>query len=220
MTDPDFTPHNDLEEMLVRAATDPALRFDFYRRLLEADVFFLKPVPPDGEDRPASSGTTAEELQRWDGPKGTYIPCFSSRPRAEEVAESTGQICLVATMPGQEGFQLLAETGEEAFLNPGLGYGKRFSRREIKRLADGTIMEGDSLVMAAMGDRPTAGAMPAAPPEPAATPTAPMEMPPAVTPAEPLAVSAPAVRRVTPAAAPAAPAAEPAKRGKPWWKFW
>ena len=37
----DFTPANDLEQTLVRAATDPAARPEFYRRLLAAELYIL-----------------------------------------------------------------------------------------------------------------------------------------------------------------------------------
>jgi hypothetical protein len=37
----EFTPANDLEETLVRAATDPKARPEFYRRLLAAELFLL-----------------------------------------------------------------------------------------------------------------------------------------------------------------------------------
>ena len=37
----DFTPANDLEQTLVRAATDPVARPEFYRCLLVAELYIL-----------------------------------------------------------------------------------------------------------------------------------------------------------------------------------
>jgi len=144
----DFVPENDLEAALVRAAEHPASRLSFYRQLLDAELYFLT-AEPDGDPTPGpTEASPTPEIVVWEGPKGPSIPCFSSRGRAEEAAATSGASGGLLVLHGQQAFETLALRETEAFLNPGLGYGKRFSRREIGRLADGSILADASLTPA------------------------------------------------------------------------
>jgi hypothetical protein len=133
----DFVPSNNLELALVNAATNPATRPDFYRQLVESDLLFLT---SDAPDAPQFDDGQIEFLS-WEGPRGPYVPCFTSVERIQEVAERPEDAGRVVQLGGRQAFELLAQLPCEAFLNPGLGYGKRFVAKEIRRLADGTIFE-------------------------------------------------------------------------------
>ena len=84
----DFTPGNELEEVFVQAATDPAARVDFYRRLLASEIYVLT------EDSALAGGASNREtsatstLVTWDGPTGPYVPLFSSRARVDEISKA------------------------------------------------------------------------------------------------------------------------------------
>jgi hypothetical protein len=151
----EFVPGNDLEMALVRAARDPSARPEFYRRLLEADLFFLTPSPPVEDDRRASDSAEEAELLRWQGPLGSFVPCFSARERVRHVVEPAGQPGGFVAIRGRHAFERLAQMSIEAFLNPGLGYGKRFARKEILRLVAGTIFSEASHVVQKSLDAPT-----------------------------------------------------------------
>ena len=135
----DFVPGNDLEEALVRAATDPAARSEFYRRVIEGELLFLTPDPPGATSAPSAGSMV--NLLSWEGPAGSFVPCFSSPARVREVVEKMGDPGSYLALPGRSAFQMLAQIPAEAFLNPGLGYGKRFVPKEIRKIADGTIFQ-------------------------------------------------------------------------------
>ena len=135
----DFTPGNELEEVFVQAATDPAARVDFYRRLLASEVYVLT------EDSALTGGASNREtsatstLVTWDGPTGPYVPLFSSRARVDEISKARERAFGYVAMRGQAAFALLAEKPRAAFLNPGFACGKQFSPEVIERLADAAL---------------------------------------------------------------------------------
>ena len=135
----DFTPGNELEEVFVQAATDPAARVDFYRRLLASEIYVLT------EDSALAGGASNREtgttstLVTWDGPTGPYVPLFSSRARVDEISKARERAFGYVAMRGQAAFALLAEKPRAAFLNPGFACGKQFSPEVIERLADAAL---------------------------------------------------------------------------------
>ena len=135
----EFTPGNELEEVFVRAASDPAARVDFYRRLLASEIYVLT------EDSPLSGGESNREtaatstLVTWEGPTGPYVPLFSSRARVDEISKARERAFGYVAMRGQAAFALLAEKPRAAFLNPGFACGKQFSPEIIERLADAAL---------------------------------------------------------------------------------
>lgn len=136
---PDFIPNNPLEELLVRAATDPAARPDFYRELRRSTLFVITPEAPARETTRITTQSTSVAIVEWQGPSGPFVPIFSSRERLEEIAKRTGRAIGFLGMEGAKLFEVLTQRTEAAVLNPGLPYGKDLTPDEIRRLADGSI---------------------------------------------------------------------------------
>ena len=132
-----FEPQNDLERLLVKAASDPAYRFQFYRELVQSNIFAVQ----HGQQaaRPEGMGETAIPIQQivYDGK--LYIPIFSSLLRLQAILNSdTAYVEMNA-------LALMKCTGETPiFLNPGSHYGKEFLPKEIATLADGSFWEADA----------------------------------------------------------------------------
>jgi hypothetical protein len=135
----EFTPGNELEEIFVRAATDPTARVEFYRRLLSSEIYVLT------QEAPLASGESTRETSAssppitWEGPTGPYVPLFSSRARVDEISKSRERALGYVAMRGQAAFALLAEKPRAAFLNPGFACGKQFTPEVIERLADAAL---------------------------------------------------------------------------------
>ena len=133
----EFTPANDLEETLVRAATDPAARPEFYRRLLAAELFLLtdeaKLVGGD-TSKPAAADA---KLTTWESPSGPYVPLFSARARVDEIGRLREKSYGFVALSGKAAFARLAQEKQAAFLNPGFASGTQFGRDVIDRLAGG-----------------------------------------------------------------------------------
>jgi hypothetical protein len=136
----DFTPANDLEQALVRAATDPSARPEFYRRLLAAELFILTEEMRTSD---ASDGQTSKPSEgdakfiTWESPSGPYVPLFSSRARVDEIARLRERAYAFVALTGKAAFARLAQEKRAAFLNPGFASGKQFVPDVIDRLAGG-----------------------------------------------------------------------------------
>jgi hypothetical protein len=130
-----FDPINPLEESLVKASENVSHRPQFYRDLLEAEVFLIQknlPETPLGQ-RTLEKG---EEVQlvgiHQDG--RNVLPFFSSLPRLQAVIqEEMGYLM----MKGRQLFELTQ--GSELVLNPGADYGKEFTAVEVAALLDGSL---------------------------------------------------------------------------------
>jgi hypothetical protein len=133
----DFTPANDLEETLVRAATEPAVRPEFYRRLLAAELYILTEEAPRAEGEPSKPAPEGAAFIIWESPSGSYVPLFSSRARVEEIARLRERTYGYVALPGKAAFARLAKEKRAAFLNPGFACGKQFVPDVIDRLAGG-----------------------------------------------------------------------------------
>jgi len=134
----EFEPANDLEQTLVRAATDPAARPDFYRRLLVAEIYVLAEDVQlaDGQTSKAAAGDAA--FITWESPSGPYVPLFSSRARVDEIGRLRERTYGFVALQGKIAFARLAREKRAAFLNPGFASGKQFGPDVIDRLAGGT----------------------------------------------------------------------------------
>jgi hypothetical protein len=131
-----FQPENMLERSLMKAADDPAHRAQFYRDLVESNVFIIQhgPLPEKTRKRTVLKEGYELSLQSMDLGGKSYLPIFSSLPRLEAVLRGeAGYIALNA-------LELLEITkGADLFLNPGSDYGKEFSKEEIASIIDGSI---------------------------------------------------------------------------------
>jgi hypothetical protein len=133
----DFTPANDLEETLVRAATEPSARPEFYRRLLAAELYILteESRPTDGQTSKPAAADAA--FITWESPNGPYVPLFSSRARVDEIGKLRERAYGFVALAGKAAFARLAAEKRAAFLNPGFASGKQFVPDVIERLAGG-----------------------------------------------------------------------------------
>jgi hypothetical protein len=124
-----------LERALRLAATDPAARPDFYRQLLEAEVFVIGDASP----RPEGAWTAQEgesiSLQHWTKPDGTVVlPFFSSLAalqRALDEEVTYYQLPARALLEMTQGATLV--------LDPRSEFGKEFVPGEIVALLSGGL---------------------------------------------------------------------------------
>ena len=133
----DFTPANDLEETLVRAATDPSARPEFYRRLLAAELFVLTEEGRLADEQTSKPAAADAPFITWESPSGPYVPLFSSRARVDEIGRARERSYGFVALPGKAAFARLAQEKRAAFLNPGFACGKQFVRDVIDRLSGG-----------------------------------------------------------------------------------
>lgn len=125
-----------LEVLLQRAATDPACRSEFYRRLLMAELFVIsKPMDVPAGTRTMQEGDSIEILSLNDG----RLPIFTSSDRIYDKGIVTEQVHYIKA-PGKELFNLTK--GATLVLNPFSDYGKELVPDEIASLLQGTIFQG------------------------------------------------------------------------------
>jgi hypothetical protein len=109
-----------LDSALVHAAQDPAARPEFYRILLESEIFVIGTT---------GSGISLMMLERSDGTKA--IPFFSSMDALQRMLEEDTSYL---TMPARTLFEMMR--GEMLVLNPGSEHGKEFTANEVASLLD------------------------------------------------------------------------------------
>ncbi|MFP1730959.1 enhanced serine sensitivity protein SseB [Lonsdalea quercina] len=136
----EFSPQNTLEEALIRAATEPAHRPEFFSELMTATVYVLG--NSDGNttfgEQTLQAGSHVH-LQHWEKPDGTSaIPFFSS---LEALQSAITEEQSFLALPARALFELTQ--GAVLFLNPKLPYGKEFLPQEVEHLLAG---EGTGLV--------------------------------------------------------------------------
>ena len=117
---------NELEDLLEKAATEPAHRPAFFRTLLESTVW----VPGTAAQGEAVVEDSALDLQHWEKEDGTsVIPFFTSLEALQQVVEDEQAFVV---MPVRTLFEMTL--GETLFLNAKLPTGKEFMPREISLL--------------------------------------------------------------------------------------
>ena len=124
-----------LETALRLAATDPAARPDFYRQLLEAEVFVIG-EPRASEDKAwtAQEGETIS-LQHWSKPDGTAVlPFFSSLAALQRALD---QEVTYYQLPARALLEMTQ--GATLVLDPRSEYGKEFAPGEIVALLAGGL---------------------------------------------------------------------------------
>jgi hypothetical protein len=133
-----FEPQNALEASLVRASGDPAHRPQFYRDLLDADIYLIQPAPAEPQDageRVIAEGASIQigAMER-DGKH--YLPIFSSLPRLQAVLTEPASYLRM----GMRAF-LEMTAGADLVLNPGAEYGKEIIAAEAAAMLDGSIWQ-------------------------------------------------------------------------------
>ena len=126
---PPFEPLNDLERLLVRAATEPDQRPASTQALLEADLFAVTPDSGPPGSRVAGDGESVSlvAVPLDDGALATAVFTASER---------VGQVYgLDAYCIGMKGRDLLGIAAERpVLLNPGLAYGVLWGTEDLARL--------------------------------------------------------------------------------------
>lgn len=123
-----------LEELIERAATQPAYRADFYKRLLSDKVVVLTSGSglPEGE-QVLKAAKTVNIVSLEDG----TIPVFTSTDRIFDQQVVKEQVEFLQ-MKGEALFKMTR--GARLVLNPYSKYGKELLPDEIERILNGTIM--------------------------------------------------------------------------------
>lgn len=131
-------PVNRLEEVLQAAFRDPGHRPEFYRLLLESDLYVV------GEAAAAKSGEQVAgpngqkvSIAGWKRDGKTLVPAFTSLERLSE-SESRAASCI--QLNGRALLELLAPR-TTVLLNPGCPLGKELPPEELKALLDGTLFD-------------------------------------------------------------------------------
>ncbi|EOK0853138.1 enhanced serine sensitivity protein SseB [Escherichia coli] len=146
---------NELEDLLEKAATEPAHRPAFFRTLLESTVW----VPGTAAQGEAVVEDSALDLQHWEKEDGTsVIPFFTSLEALQQAVD--GEQAFVV-MPVRTLFEMTL--GETLFLNAKLPTGKEFMPREISLLigeegnplSSQEVLEGgESLILSEVAEPP------------------------------------------------------------------
>jgi hypothetical protein len=131
-----FFPENRLEALLMQAANDLGARPEFYKELLDADLFVLiltgdrphgKFVAQQG-DVLKIKGITVEGRK--------LIPVFTSERRLREFIQEQYNL---AELNGRVLFSMIVAQNDGIVLNPASNYGKEFTPKEVASLVDGSI---------------------------------------------------------------------------------
>lgn len=131
-----FEPQNDLERSLVRAATDPAHRPQFYRDFTASDIFIIQhgARPPERHGETVLNEGAHVQIRNIEHNGKLHIPIFSSLERLRVLL--TGE----AAYLGINALEFLRMTKDTPLLlNPGSSYGKEFTESEIASILDGSI---------------------------------------------------------------------------------
>ena len=134
---------NELEDLLEKAATEPAHRPAFFRTLLGSTVW----VPGTAAQGEAVVEDSALDLQHWEKEDGTsVIPFFTSLEALQQAVEDEQAFVV---MPVRTLFEMTL--GETLFLNAKLPTGKEFMPRKISLLIG---EEGNPLILSEVAEPP------------------------------------------------------------------
>src|SRR5262245_36368905 len=123
-----FEPQNQFERILMKAASDPAQRPQFYKDLTGAELFFIQEGPlPEKNERIVLEEEQSLQIREIEQNGKRYIPVFSSLPRLQAVIESEVSFMALNALE----FMKITR-GAELILNPGSDYAKEFTREEIE----------------------------------------------------------------------------------------
>jgi hypothetical protein len=134
-----FTPQNELEVELVRAAHEPAFRDAFLRELVGAEVYLALLLGDGGRIEVGPNGQAVVptgarlELAPVEQDGKTYFPIFSAPIRAQAHYQADH---FIATDKVRDLF--LRHPGTEFVLNPGSDYGVLLLRSDVE-----TMLRGD-----------------------------------------------------------------------------
>jgi hypothetical protein len=136
-TDSSF-PENELEKLLMQAASDTSARNDFYTKLLWSDLIVITNGQQDIPEgvKVLEKDTTVQFVTFENG----EIPLFTSTNRIFDKGIVKEQVSFMA-IKGQELFDFTR--GATFILNPYSDFGKELIPDEIGSLLDGSIFENN-----------------------------------------------------------------------------
>jgi len=120
-------PQNPLETALARAADEPATRPEFYRVLLESEIYIIGHIDAPGEGLatiPAGAKLSIVNMKKKDGTP--FVPFFSSLEALQRTLKEEARF---VAMPARSFFEVTR--GSTLILNPAASYGKEFFSNEI-----------------------------------------------------------------------------------------
>lgn len=124
-----FTPANELEELLIAAATDATRRPGFCRTLLASELFVT-----------VINNEQGARIQTWQRDGQQIVPIFSSLARLQEFMQQAGvEDYEHSSVNGRELLTILQTA--HVILNPVSDYGKEFYPQEIQGLLDGSELK-------------------------------------------------------------------------------
>jgi SseB protein C-terminal domain/SseB protein N-terminal domain len=130
-----FTPVNELERLLVAAATDAAARPAFYRGLAQHELFVItEGRKPERNQQFVADENTSLQIRMIELDGKLYAPIFTSVERISAVVPK--EVGCVA-MKGDSVFAMLR--GKDLVMNPGAEYGKIFFAHEVESIVNGSI---------------------------------------------------------------------------------
>lgn len=125
-------PSNDLERKLKHAADDPASRPEFYKALMDANVFVIGHTDSEGEGVSTIPAGANLSIVNWEKNDGTpVIPFFTS---LESLQRALKEEVKFVALPAKSFFELTL--GSFLILNPASPYGKEFFPNEIQALLE------------------------------------------------------------------------------------
>ncbi len=123
-------PENSLEKILRQAADEPAHRPEFYKVLLDSDIYVLGSAGGTGEGILNLAAGSKVEIVNWEKQDGTpVIPFFSSLEVLQKSIETEQSYMM---LPAKSLFEMTL--GANLFLNPKSLYGKEFLPEEARQL--------------------------------------------------------------------------------------
>jgi hypothetical protein len=130
------TPVNELERLLVAAATDPAARPEFYRQLLELPLFMIYEGKPERPGEFTADKNTSFEIRMLPIEGTAHAPLFTSAERLSAVA---GQEAGYVSMKGRAALEMLR--GGHLVINPGSDYAIALTPTNIDSILTGSIFQ-------------------------------------------------------------------------------
>ena len=132
-----FEPVNTLEKSLMSAATNPSSRPQFYRDLLEADIFIIQ----YGKNNLNIKNNVLQEgadlkIQHITKDGISWLPIFSSLQRLQQFIRSESSYL---KLKARDFFEMAR--GAHVVLYPGFDYRKEFLPQEIEKMLDGSIFK-------------------------------------------------------------------------------
>jgi hypothetical protein len=128
---------NALERALRLAAAEAASRPDFYRVLLESEVYVIGNKPQGAADSNTVAAGEKLSIQNWAKDDGTpIVPFFSSLAQLRRaLTEEASYLAL----PARSLFEITK--GASLVLNPNADYGKEFVPQEVEALLSGGMTQ-------------------------------------------------------------------------------